>query len=117
MAYSKELANRIREALSGERSVREVKMFGGLSFMVNEKLTVGARSNGDLLVRCDPGKVDDFIADHGAERAEMGSGRQMSKGWITIRHDQIDAEKDFEFWIRVALDHNVKETGKSSRPD
>ena len=35
MAYDKALAERIRDALSGEDDVEEVKMFGGLSFMVN----------------------------------------------------------------------------------
>ena len=29
-------------------------MFGGLSFMVNEKMVASVRSDGDLLVRVDP---------------------------------------------------------------
>lgn len=111
MAYSEELANRIREALSSEPSVREVRMFGGLSFMVNEKLAVAARGDGDLLVRCDPGEADDFIAGHGAQWAETTSGRLMSKGWLAIHPDRIVAEEDFRSWIRVALDYRARETG------
>ena len=35
------LANRIRSALIAESPVREVTMFGGRVFMVNEKIIVG----------------------------------------------------------------------------
>lgn len=54
MAYDKALAERIRDALSGESDVEEVKMFGGLSFMVNGKLAASANSHGNIMVRCDP---------------------------------------------------------------
>lgn len=46
MAYDEELAARIRDAFSGEPRVREVKMFGGLSFMVNDRITATARHDG-----------------------------------------------------------------------
>lgn len=54
MVDSRELVDRIRDALAAYPSVREVKMFGGLSFMVNQKMVVYVRSDGDLLVRSDP---------------------------------------------------------------
>jgi len=46
LVYDTFLADRIRAALSDPAvfsgEVREVKMFGGLSFMVNEKIAVSA---------------------------------------------------------------------------
>jgi len=105
MAYDRDLANRIRAALV-DRSVREVSMFGGLSFMVNEKLAVGANTQGNLLVRVDPDRVDDLVAGTAAEFAEM-NGRRMSKGWLVIDSDEVTDDEDLRFWIGVALEHNA----------
>lgn len=91
-------------------------MFGGLSFMVNEKLAVGANSNGDLLLRCDPEWVDDLLTGKGAQWAEM-SGRQMGKGWLVVRAEGIATQENFNFWIGVALEYNEEVTGKSGRGD
>lgn len=46
-----ELIERLRALLSGEPSTREVSMFGGRSFMVNDKMVVSARTGGELLVQ------------------------------------------------------------------
>lgn len=54
MAYDEELADRIRVMLGAAPPVREVKMFGGLAFMVHERMVVCVRGGGDLLVRTDP---------------------------------------------------------------
>lgn len=40
MAYDELLADRIRDALSDQESLREQKMFGGLAFMVRDKMVV-----------------------------------------------------------------------------
>jgi hypothetical protein len=54
-----ELDNRVRAALADRRPVREVRMFGGRCFMVDERLVVGVDKNGDLLVRADPARTDE----------------------------------------------------------
>ena len=41
MAYSEKMAARIREALAGQKNIEEKKMFGGLCFMVNNKMCIG----------------------------------------------------------------------------
>ena len=104
MAYSKELADRIREAIADEPAVREVSMFGGLSFMVNGKLALTANNGGDLMLRCDPARVEE-LTDKGAKVAEM-RGRRMSKGWIIVSSDDLAADEDFAFWLGVALEYN-----------
>jgi hypothetical protein len=75
------LAARIRAALSGEPSTREVSMFGGLSFMVNDRMVVATLKHGCLLVRVDPGRSRELLARPGARPAEMGTGRPMGRGW------------------------------------
>ena len=105
MAYDEDLAERIRFALSAE-DVREVPMFGGLSFMIDEKIAVSANAHGDLMVRCDPARVVELLDRPGAEPAEMGNGRRMSAGWIRVTDDGIRDDGDFEFWIESALEFN-----------
>jgi TfoX-like protein len=113
VAYSKELADRIRAAVAAEPAVREVGMFGGLSFLVNGKLALTADNSGDLMLRCDPARVQE-LTGRGAKVAEM-RGRQMSRGWIVVSSDDLDDEKTFAFWLEVALDHNRQVTDQSTR--
>lgn len=110
MAYDEELAGRIREALADQTSVREVKMFGGLSFMVNESMAVCAMSDGDLLVRADPARSGELLTINGARPAEMGAGRAMGKGWVAVDNDAIASADDLDFWIGVALEYNAVQT-------
>jgi TfoX/Sxy family transcriptional regulator of competence genes len=114
MAYDRDLADRVREVLEDESAVREVKMFGGLSFMVNDKLTVNTTTRGDLLIRCDPDRVDNLISETSAEWAEM-NGKEMSKGWLVIAAEKLVSDDDLEFWISVALDYNAKVVSKNGR--
>jgi hypothetical protein len=113
VAYSQQLADRIRDAIADETAVREVRMFGGLSFMVNGKLALTANHRGDLMLRCDPARVEE-LTGKGATIAEM-RGRRMSEGWIIVSCDAVEADEDFSFWLGVALDHNRHVTGRSTR--
>ncbi|MFI6044701.1 TfoX/Sxy family protein [Nocardia sp. NPDC051321] len=113
MAHDKELADRIREALATQSAVREVKMFGGLAFMVNDKLVVSA-GNGSLLVRVDPQQADELLALEGARRAEMGTGRTMGKSWVAVSGEAIDTDDGFDFWLNTALDYNGREAANRS---
>lgn len=102
MAYDTQLAERIRAGLSGRSAVREVRMFGGLSFMVDEKLAVCAGSHGDLMVRVDPARADDLVAETPARYAEM-RGRRMGKGWLVVSSTDVTDEEALNFWIATAV--------------
>ncbi|MGW2520406.1 TfoX/Sxy family protein [Streptomyces sp. NPDC001617] len=110
MTYDKDLADRIREALSGEAQVREVGMFGGLTFMVNDRMTATANTHGQLMVRCDPERVEELLGRDGADWPEM-RGRRMSKGWIVVDTYGTESEEAFTSWIEEALDYNRKVSG------
>lgn len=66
------LAERIRATLAAEPSCREVPMFGALSFMVDDRMVVSVRGDGDLLVRVDPQRSPALVSVAGAGPAEMG---------------------------------------------
>ena len=106
VAPSAALVQRVRAALATHPSVREITMFGGLAFMVSEKMVVCARGDGDLLVRSDPARADELLRREGAGPAEMGAGRPMSKSWISVGPEAIATDDGLTFWIGVALEHH-----------
>lgn len=98
------LADRVRGALATEPSTREVAMFGGLSFMVDDEMVVAVRGNGDLLVRIDPQRSDELLTRPGAAPAEMGAGRAMGPGWLDVTADVLATDDDVASWVGVALE-------------
>lgn len=105
-AAQEALTDRIRSALPDDRSVREVSMFGGLSFMVDDSMVVAARRSGDLLVRMDPARYDELLDVPGAKPAVMGD-RPMGPGWITVSPDGLTTHEQLTFWIDVGLEHRA----------
>lgn len=104
------LADRVRAALPHDRPVREVSMFGGLSFLVDDSMVVAARRDGDLLVRIDPARNDELLNVAGAKPAVMGADRPMGPGWITVSNDGLTADTQLAFWIHVGLEHHAART-------
>ncbi|MCM2389875.1 TfoX/Sxy family protein [Streptomyces albipurpureus] len=113
MAYDKDLADRVREFLSGEEQVREVKMFGSLAFMVNGKMAVAANPSGQLMLRCDPDRAEALLERDGADVAEM-RGKEMGKGWIVIAEYGIESDQAFGSWMNEALEYNGKVSGSGN---
>lgn len=103
---TQELIDRLRALLADESSTREVSMFGGRAFMVNDKMVVSALKGGDLLVRVDAERHDELTEVPGASQAEMGAGRTMGPGWISASDDSIASDEQLSFWVDVALEHN-----------
>ena len=112
---STHLIDRVREALAPSPPVREVRMFGGVAFMVREQMVVWVGGDGGLLVRADPEQADALLTVRGARSAEMGAGRAMSKGWISVGEVGIATDDDLDFWIGVALEHNARRATTSNR--
>ncbi len=108
MAYNLALAERIRKAL-GTLPVEEKKMFGSLAFMVKGKmcLTAGPES---MMCRIDPGLQEQEVKKDGCQTVVMG-GREY-KGYIKVEAQSLKQEKDFEHWIRLALEFNKKLTAR-----
>ncbi|MDN5852163.1 MAG: TfoX/Sxy family protein [Actinomycetia bacterium] len=114
MNQQSELIERLRALLAEEPSVREVSMFGGRSFMVNDKMVASALKEGDILVRVDNARHEELLALRGAAQAEMGAGRSMGPGWISVSATSIAHDESLPFWLGVALDYNQKVTGDQS---
>ncbi|GAB2681337.1 TfoX/Sxy family protein [Thalassiella azotivora] len=109
MGYDPEVAERVRAALA-DREVREVRMFGGLAFMVDGRMLVCA-SSGGLLVRVDPAEDAEHLTRPGAARAEMGRGRPMGEGWITADRAVLSTDEDLAPWLAAALSFHASGAG------
>jgi TfoX/Sxy family transcriptional regulator of competence genes len=103
MSYSETLAKKIRKALSHLHHVKEKKMFGGLAFMVNDKMCITA-GPGRIMCRIDPDLHEEAIKKKGC-RSVIMKGREY-KGFVHVDEEGIKNKKDFDYWIRLALDYN-----------
>jgi TfoX/Sxy family transcriptional regulator of competence genes len=102
MSAREVLADRVRQLFASHRDVREVSMFGGLSFMVDERLAVAAGRGGDLLVRV--GAADyDRLVERGAVPALMRNGRAMGRGWLTVPSARIADDAELAGWVEVGV--------------
>lgn len=96
------LDERLRVALSQQRSLREVRMFGSIAFMVDGRMAVASTKDGNLLVHVDPARSDELLARPGARQAEMGKGRTMGPAWIEVASERLD-DKELSHWLQAAL--------------
>ena len=84
MAYNEKLAGRIRALIAlTHKNVEEKKMFGGLCFMVNDKMCVGVEQE-RLMVRIDPAKYDEAMEKEGCTPMDF-TGKVMN-----FYHRQFD---------------------------
>jgi TfoX/Sxy family transcriptional regulator of competence genes len=113
VTYDAQLADRVRGALADEPNIREVKMFGGLAFMVDEKMVVSVSGGGGaLLVRVSRSRDAEYLQMAGARRAEMGKSRSMGEGWIAVDEQALAEDRVLHFWIDAALEYNAGKTAK-----
>lgn len=101
MTYDGELADRIREATEGESGLSEMKMFGGLAFLVHGNMAVAAAGQGGLLLRIDPVDVETLTAQPHVERFEM-RGRPMN-GWLHVGAEAVASDDDLRHWASIGL--------------
>lgn len=103
MAYNQILANRIREQLQELESIEEKEMFGGLCFLLKEKMFVGVIKD-EMMCRIDPVHYEDSLEKPGCHEM-LFTGKPM-KGWIMIEESGLKKVEDFQYWISLAADYN-----------
>jgi hypothetical protein len=73
------LAERVRRALGKRKGLAEKKMFGGLAFMLDNRMCCGVINN-DLVVRVGPDQYESALAQPHARRLDF-TGRPL-KGFV-----------------------------------
>ena len=104
MAYNEKLADMTRELISlTHKKVEEKRMFGGLCFMVNDKMCVGVEKE-RLMVRIDPALTDEVLEKDGCKPMDF-TGKVM-KGFVFVDADVLNTKRKLDYWIKLALDYN-----------
>ncbi len=99
MAYDADVADRVRDLLTGERDLTEKKMFGGLAFLVAGNMAVAASGQGGLLVSVDPADSDRLTQTTTARFMEM-RGRAMH-GWLRIESNDVRTKRQLAKWVAL----------------
>ena len=116
MAYNEQLADRTRELIAlTQTNVEEKKMFGGLCFMVNDKMMVGVES-ARLMVRIDPEKFEEALEKQGVKPMDF-TGKIM-KGYVFVDIESLKTKSELKYWIDLALEYNkiAKASKKKKKP-
>ena len=103
MAYNEKLAERVRAIFAGQGHVDERKMFGGLAFMVNDKMCVGILQD-KLMARISPDLYQMALQKKGCTEMDF-TGRPM-RGFVFVRSEGTRTKKDLLHWISLALEFN-----------
>ncbi|HWZ15846.1 MAG TPA: TfoX/Sxy family protein [Mucilaginibacter sp.] len=104
MGYNTKLADRIREALMHLPDVEEKEMFRGICFMVNGKMCVCV-SGDEMLCRIGADQMEAALEANGVRQMVMARSKP-SKDFIFVSEDGFRNPKDFDHWIKLALDFN-----------
>jgi TfoX/Sxy family transcriptional regulator of competence genes len=104
MPYDEKLADRIRELIAATYdTIEEKKMFGGLCFMVNDKMCVGVEQR-RLMVRLDPALYEEVLEKDGCVPVDF-TGKVM-KGYVFVDKNVLTTKKQLEYWIKLTLEYN-----------
>jgi TfoX/Sxy family transcriptional regulator of competence genes len=95
MAYDENLAARVRELMPP--GTPEMKMFGGLAFMVNTHMAVGLTGD-DLMLR-----VDDVEAAEARGAEQMRMGERVMTGFMRVPGSALATEAALEEWVAPAV--------------
>ena len=97
MAYDQALAARVRAALGSHPAVAEVRMFGGLTFMVDGHMACGV-VGGDLMVRVGRAAYDEALAQPHVRPMDF-TGRPL-RGMVYVAAPALVTKADLAAWVQ-----------------
>jgi len=105
MAFDEKLGDRIREAMVDLPQVHEKRMFGGLCFMVHDKMCVGVVKD-EMMCRIDPAVYEQALELPGCREMDF-NGKPM-KGYVFVDEFGRRTQAQFTYWIGLCLDYNQR---------
>ena len=96
MAYSQNLAERVRTATRTLGGVVEKKMFGGVVFLLRGNMLVGIMGS-SLIVRLGPDAAVAALKLDGVREFHV-TGKPM-KGWVVVEPDALESDRALRGWI------------------
>lgn len=100
MAFSEELALRVRQSLGEQTSVTERKMFGGLCFMVHGNMLGGVMGD-EVIVRVGADRYEDALKQPHTREMDF-TGRPM-RGFVVVASEGIASDEHLDEWVRQGV--------------
>jgi hypothetical protein len=100
MAFDEQLANRIRQVMSGREEFEERRMFGGIAFMVRGYMCCGL-AGADLMVRVGPEAYPAALAAAHARPMDF-TGRPLT-GYVYVAPAGVKTAKALGAWVDRGL--------------
>ena len=100
MAYSEELADRIRDLLIERGEVTERKMFGGIAFMLNGNMACGVLGD-ELIVRVGPEAGEHALAEPHTRPFDT-TGRPM-RGFVCVGPEGTAEPAALAGWVEAGV--------------
>ena len=119
MAFNEQLADRVKEILSEKKvKLSEKRMFGGLCFMVDDKMCCGThidKESGEDFLLC---RIGEAAQKHALQREHVipmeFTGRAM-KGYVFVKEKGFDKTKDLAYWLDLCLEFNPQATSSKKK--
>ena len=102
MAYDENTAFRIRQFLAERADVTEMKMMGGLVFMVGGHMCCGAHGT-DMMVRVGPAGKMTALEEPYVKSLEIGGGRTPN-AFICLEPEGFSIDEALGAWIDRGLE-------------
>ena len=104
MAIDEKLTARVRELIIAYTdNIVEKKMFGGICFMVNDKMFMGVQAD-HLMVRINPNMQEKALLKEGCVPMEMGT--KTMKGFVFVDTEAVTTKAKLAYWINLAMEYN-----------
>lgn len=112
MAYDEALASRVRDRLINEPQYTELKMFGGLCFMIRGNMACGIVGD-KLMVRVEKGRYEEMLALPHAEAMDF-TGKPM-KGFLYVQPEGLVKDADVDTWVERGAAYARKLPAKAKK--
>lgn len=112
MAYNETLAERITDLLKPQKKLVIKKMFGGICYMLKEKMIAGIVED-KLMIRCLSEEYDNLLnKPHAGEMTFTG---KPMKGFLYIAPEGIRTDKQLQKWLDVGIEFAHKSPKKKKK--
>ena len=112
MPFSEKLDTRITELLKTKRGLVKKKMFGGVCYMLKDKMIAGIVED-KLMIRCIKDEYDSLLKKPHAAVMNF-TGRPM-KGFLYIEPAGIKTNKQLQKWLDVGIEFAHKSPPKKKK--
>lgn len=96
MAYDEGVAERLRQYFAGRGDVREMKMFGGIAYMVSGNMCCGVMGD-SLMARVGPEQYEEALMQPHAK--EMDFTHRPMKGFVVVEPEGFASDEDLAAWV------------------